>query len=145
MSLAKYVKRRNGVALGKRRSMRNMLARSLGAGSFPMFWRYWNPIWGYYLSRNIMKPASSFLPIQLAVLLTFTVSGLLHDLAASLIHWQVVFFITPWFALMGLVAVIFDAFSISYRQFTWLTRASINTMIISCSLWFTYWLSGSVT
>ncbi len=55
LSLADYVQRRNGVALGARRSMRNMLWRSLGAGSFAKFWHYWNPIWGLLLGQSCSK------------------------------------------------------------------------------------------
>ena len=71
LSLSQYVKKRNGVPLGASHSMRNMLSRALGAKSFPIFWHYWNPIWGYYLSRNVMRPSSQFLPMWLAVLVTF--------------------------------------------------------------------------
>lgn len=45
-TLSEYVERRNGVPLGARGSLANMLRRSLGARSFAGFWRYWSPIWG---------------------------------------------------------------------------------------------------
>ena len=85
ITLSEYVKKRNGVALGASGSMTNMLKRSLGANSFYLFWQYWNPIWGYYLSRKVMKPLSDFLPIWLAIILTFAVSGGLHDLAVTMV------------------------------------------------------------
>jgi len=100
LSLSQYVKKRNGVPLGANHSMRNMLSRALGAKSFPIFWHYWNPIWGYYLSRNVMRPISQFLPMWLAVLLTFLVSGALHDIAVALVKCQAIFFFTPWFGIM---------------------------------------------
>jgi hypothetical protein len=93
ISLSEYVKKRNGVPLGASGSMGNMIERSLGADSFYMFWRYWNPIWGYYLSRNVMRPLSLFLPIWLATILTFAVSGGLHDLAVTLVKWRLTFFL----------------------------------------------------
>lgn len=37
LSLSQYVKKRNGVPLGASHSMRNMLSRSFGAKSFPIF------------------------------------------------------------------------------------------------------------
>lgn len=95
ISLAQYVKKRNGLPLGASGSMRNMLTRSLGAGSFHLFWRYWNPIWGYYLSRNIMRPLTQLVPIWFAIMITFAVSGGLHDIAVSLIKWRATFFFTP--------------------------------------------------
>ena len=56
LTLAQYVKRRNGVALGYSGSFSNMLHRSFGAGTLAKFWQYWNPIWGYYLGRYIHGP-----------------------------------------------------------------------------------------
>lgn len=134
LSLAQYVKRRNGVPLGASHSMRNMLIRALGAKSFPVFWHYWNPIWGYYLSRNVMRPLSALLPAPLAVLATFLVSGALHDLAVSLVKWNGVMFFTPWFGLMGVVVIISDKLQLTYGQFAWYQRAAINAMIICSSL-----------
>lgn len=134
VSLAQYVRKRNGVALGAKHSMRNMLSRSLGAGSFPVFWHYWNPVWGYYLSRHIMKPLRLFLPSWLAVVFTFFVSGALHDLAVSLIKWKVIIFLTPWFSLMGIAVVLSKHFSISYHSYPWFVRASINILFIGSTL-----------
>ncbi|WP_160151547.1 acyltransferase [Microbulbifer sp. ALW1] len=142
VSLSQYVKKRNGVALGANRSMRNMLSRSLGAGSFPIFWHYWNPIWGYYLSRNMMKPLGLFLPSWLAVIFTFLVSGALHDLAVSLVKWKVITFFTPWFAFMGIAVVLSKYLSISYRPYPWFVRASINVLFIGSTLLVTYFVEG---
>jgi len=130
VTLSQYVKKRNGVALGASHSMRNMLARSLGAHSFAVFWHHWNPIWGYYLARYVMRPLSACLPLSVASLLTFMVSGLLHDLAVTLVKWQLVVFFTPWFALMGGVAIGAGSAGITYRQFSWPVRASINALIV---------------
>ena len=134
ISLSAYVKKRNGVPLGASGSMRNMIQRSLAADSFYLFWRYWNPIWGYYLSRNVMKPLSVFLPIWLATILTFAVSGGLHDLAVTLVKWRVTFFFTPWFVLMGILVVASKTFSISYGAYHWSIRALLNITIIGICL-----------
>ena len=134
ITLSEYVKKRNGVALGASGSMANMLKRSLGASSFYLFWQYWNPIWGYYLSRNIMKPLSERLPLWLAIILTFAVSGALHDLAITLVKWQLTFFFTPWFCLMGIIVLVTKKFAISYGEHHWLIRALINLSLIAVSL-----------
>lgn len=133
ITLSEYVKKRNGVALGASGSMANMLKHSLGASSFYLFWQYWNPIWGYYLSRKIMKPLSQVLPIWLAIIMTFAVSGALHDLAITLVKWKFTFFFTPWFTLMSFIVLATKKFSISYRKHNWLIRASINlSLIVMC-------------
>jgi hypothetical protein len=131
ISLFEYVKKRNGVPLGASGSLINMLKRSLGAGSFYLFWQYWNPIWGYYLSGKVMKPLSQFLPIWLAIIITFAVSGGLHDLAVTLIKWELTFFLTPWFVLMGALVSVTKQMSISYHKYYWAIRASINSVFIA--------------
>ena len=142
VSLSQYVRKRNGVALGASHSMRNMLSRSLGAGSFPVFWHYWNPIWGYYLSRNVMKPLGLFLPSWLAVIFTFLVSGAIHDLAVSLVKWKVIIFFTPWFFLMAVAVVLSKYFAISYGSYPWLVRAAINLLVIGIALLATFFVEG---
>ncbi|WP_346840051.1 hypothetical protein [Microbulbifer sp. SAOS-129_SWC] len=143
VSLGRYVKKRNGVALGATGSMRNMLSRSLGAGEFAAFWHYWNPIWGFYLSRNVMRPLNAFLPNWLAVLLTFMVSGAIHDAAVSLAKWKAIFFFTPWFLLMGLVVIISKYLSLSYHTYPWTIRCAINLFFIAFTLWLTIFLENS--
>lgn len=133
LSLSQYVKKRNDVPLGANHSMRNMLSRALGAKSFPIFWHYWNPIWGYYLSRNVMRPLRQFLPMWLAVLLTFLVSGALHDLAVALVKWQAMFFFTPWFGIMGVIVIASSKYRLSYRDRPWVIRALINLLFIFSS------------
>lgn len=130
ITLQEYIKRRNGVALGAPGSMSNMLKRSLGAGSFHLFWRYWNPIWGYYLSRNVMRPVSKAVPLGIAVIITFGVSGALHDVAVSLIKLRLTFFFTPWFLLMSFVVLLTKSLNISYQRFQWPIRATINVSFI---------------
>jgi hypothetical protein len=141
VSLAQYLKKVNGVPMGAKRSMRNMLSRSLGASSFSTLWHYWNPIWGYYLSRNIMKPLCLFTPIWLAAFLTFLVSGALHDIAVSIVKWELIVFCTPWFGLMGTLVVLSKKFAISYGG-PWLVRAIINMLIICSTLWITYFVEA---
>lgn len=134
ISLSEYVKKRNGVALGAPGSMTNMLKRSLGASSFHLFWQYWNPIWGYYLSRKIMKPLSQLFPLWLAIIMTFAVSGALHDWVISLVKWQFTFFFTPWFTFMSFIVLATKKFDISFREYHWLIRSSINIGLVAVCL-----------
>ncbi|WP_068547714.1 acyltransferase [Thalassotalea crassostreae] len=137
ITLSEYVKKRNGVALGDSGSMTNMLQRSLGAGSFYLFWQFWNPVWGYYLSRNVMKPMSRYFPVSLAIILTFAVSGALHDLAITLVKWKLTFLFTPWFVMLSLVVIATKKFGISYHRNPWFVRALINISIIVICLFLT--------
>lgn len=133
MTLSQYVEKRNGVPMGAPYSLRNMLQRSLGAGSFARFWHYWNPIWGYYLARYVLKPSRQFLPAPLAVVFTFFISGLLHDIAVSLVKWQLIFVFSTWFTLLGIIVVISQHFAVNYDRFPWLGRAAINVAILAMS------------
>lgn len=139
ISLSAYVKKRNGLPLGASGSMRNMLQRSLGAGGFHLFWHYWNPIWGYYLSRYVMKPLSQFIPKGLASVVTFSVSGALHDIAVMLVTWQLIFFFTPWFTLMGIMVIVSKQFKLSYASYHWMVRACFNMVFVGGSLLLVRW------
>ena len=134
-TLRDYVEKRNGVALGHRDLLKNMLKRSFGAGSFRGFWRNWNPIWGYYLSRKVMKPLSQTLPVELAIIITFLVSGTLHDLVISLVKQEPYFFFSTWFTIMGLIMLLEKKLKPSYRSKPWSINAVTNLTIIILCLW----------
>ena len=133
LTLSAYVKRRNGVPLGATGSLQNMLVRSLGAGTFAGFWQYWNPIWGYALGRYIYAPLNRFLPTAIALIVTFTISGAVHDLATTLVRRAPAFLFTPWFCLMGIVVVFGRLMKLDYSNRVFQIRAAINiTFIIIC-------------
>lgn len=133
ITLGDYVKKRNGVALGHRQSLPRMLKRSFGAGSFRMFWQHWNPIWSYYLSRYVMRPMDRLLPTSLACILTFFVSGVIHDSAIAIVKQEPYFFFSPWFTVMGVYVLLETKLKLSYRKAAWLIKATLNlTTIIIC-------------
>jgi hypothetical protein len=133
MTFAAYVQLRNGVPLGDPDSLRNMLSRSLGAGSFAEFWRYWNPIWGYGLGKYVYAPLRRLLPSVLALLMTFVVSGVLHDLAAMAIRRSITFFVTPWFFLLGVGVVLGRLAGMQLAHLPWWVRATVNlTYLVGC-------------
>ncbi len=114
MTLSDYILRRNGVPLGAGDSLRNMLSRSLGAGTFVEFWQYWNPIWGYYLGMYIFKPLKSILPASLSLVITFVACGFIHDLAVMLLKWKFGMLLTQWFLFMGLSVILGKYANINY-------------------------------
>ena len=142
LTLAQYVHYRNGVPLGASQSLQNMLRRSLGAGSFERFWQYWNPIWGYALGRYIYAPLNRFLPTAFAFILTFTISGALHDLATMLVKQAPAFFFTPWFFLMSIVVMIGKVAKLDYTQHPFAIRVLINLIQIIGCLLLTIWITN---
>lgn len=130
LTLSEYVERRNGVPLGARGSLARMLHRSLGAATFAGFWRYWNPIWGYYLSRYVNVPLRRIMPAAPAAIATFAASGAIHDAAVSVVTGSMTFLFAPWFAVLGLMVVAFTRAGLRYEYRTWPVRAAINIALI---------------
>jgi hypothetical protein len=138
MNLSEYIKRRNGVPMGANNSLRNMLARSFGAGKFSIFWRYWNPIWSYYLAKYIFKPMKTIFPPAFALVLTFAFCGFLHDLVIMILRRDFALLFTPWFLIMALWLIISDILKIDYSKYAWISRAFINTAIIGTCFMLAY-------
>lgn len=126
MTLREYVHRQNGTPLGGAGSIRNMLSRSLGAGSFAEFWRHWNPIWGYGLKRFVYDPLRLFVPPAMAGLATFVVSGALHDGAVTLVRGSTTLVMTPWFPLLGIGAYLGRLSGMDLSRSPWPWRATIS-------------------
>jgi len=134
VTLREYVRKRNGVPLGAKGSLRNMFYRSLGSEQFSGFWHYWNPIWGYYLGKLIFKPLRKKFTKNVAIVFTFLISGLIHDLVVSVIFLKIVIFITPWFVLMSLCLLLSDQLGIRIKSPMWFYRALINVCYIGVCL-----------
>jgi D-alanyl-lipoteichoic acid acyltransferase DltB (MBOAT superfamily) len=133
VTLAQYIRRRNGVPAGSSGSLRNMLRRALGAGSFAGFWRYWNPVFGYYLGRYVYRPLQRTMPRALALVLTFVVCGALHDLVTMAVRGSVALFFTPWFFLLGTGVVVGSWLRLDFSSCRRMVRIGINlTYIIGC-------------
>lgn len=128
--LSEYVERRNGVALGARGSLTQMLHRSLGADTFSGFWHHWNPIWGYYLRRFVNAPLRRVMPAAAAAVATFIVSGAIHDAAIFAVTGSPTALFAPWFAVLGLMVVLSKRFGIRYGFQAWMVRAVINVALV---------------
>ena len=134
LTLYSYVRRRNGVSLGGSGALSKMLYRSFGAGSFSEFWRYWNPVFGYFLGRYIFIPLKAFFPSGLALVMTFVFCGALHDAVSMAVRRDIAFLFTPWFFLMGVAVVVSSALKLDYSIYHWMSRALINFSYVALSL-----------
>ncbi len=133
MTLAQYIRRRNGVPAGSSGSLRNMFRRSLGAGSFSGFWQYWNPVWGYGLARYVYSPLKRVFRPTAALIMTFVVCGALHDLVITAIRGSATFLFTSWFFLLGFGVVFGRTVGMDYSSSPWLVRACVNyTYVGTC-------------
>lgn len=129
-TLAEYVEQRNGVPLGDPNSLQNMLRRSFGASSFARFWQYWNPIWGYGLGKYVYSPMQRVLPMAIALIMTFVISGALHDLVTMALRRSVTFFFTPWFFILGVGVVVGRVIKMDLSNYPWWIRASVNLIYL---------------
>ncbi len=118
--------------LGASGALSNMLRRSLGAGSLAGFWRYWNPIWGYYLGRSVYRPLRRLAPRPVALLTTFVASGAIHDVAATLVTRSLSVLVTPWFFFLGLGVLFGGRLDYSKRPFA--LRVAIHVAYVSSCL-----------
>ena len=126
LSLNSYIVRRLGIrsddlrSLDKRQRARYFLSRvffrPFTAPSLTLFWRYWNPVYGYYLSKYIYRPCRMILPHSICVLVTFAFSGFfLHDIFGWLANGQLTPpYITTWFALIALGIVLSEKLDLRF-------------------------------
>lgn len=116
MSLGQYVLRRTGIPLGASGSLRMMFSKSFSAKSPKVFWQYWNPVFSYYLGKYIHSPIKRILPVSVATILTFLVSGFIHDLATILVRGSTRFLFTTWFFFLGLGVIIGEIANVKWPQ-----------------------------
>ena len=134
LTLRDYVKRRNGVPLGAPGSLQNMLHRAFGARSFANFWQHWNPIFGYYLGSRVFVSLKRLLPPWAALILTFVVTGIIHDVVTMAVRRDIAFLFTPWFLVMGSGVVLSNVAGMDIGARPWALRAVTNTAYLVISL-----------
>jgi hypothetical protein len=137
LTLATFIRKRLGCADNDFVLLQRMVSRSFGAGSFSRFWRYWNPVYSYYLGRFCYRPLRKMLPRPLAVVATFACSGfLLHDLP---FWWGVtalktrsipVPFVALWFAVMAVLLLVGDRLRLDYSLPPTIVRVALNLLQI---------------
>ncbi|NVO20824.1 MAG: hypothetical protein HXX13_14075 [Bacteroidetes bacterium] len=95
--------------------LQKSVEKAFHARSFKLFWRYWNPLLGYILSKYIYKPLSKIMSDRISTILTFIFSGLiLHDswfmpLCYFVFKKPVFFPVTIIFFCFGIVSVAEDS------------------------------------
>ena len=99
-----------------------------------LFWQFWNPIWGYGLGRFVYSPLKRVLPRALAVIMTFAISGGIHDLATMAVRRSPAFLFTPWFFLLGVGVVLGRLTRLDYSDHPWGVRAGINLAYVAICL-----------
>ena len=131
ITYSKYERRRLGNKSGEFAKIAAMFRRSFGSGTFAGFWRYWNPLFSYYLLYNCYSPLRKYLPRYIAVMLTFMASGAIHDLFASLALLKLSVFFTPIFAGLGSLTILEEVSGLNFEWASYPLRYFINGALIT--------------
>jgi hypothetical protein len=117
-------------------------SRPFTADTLAGFWRYWNPLYGYYLTKLVYGPLRRFgAPRALAVVTTFLASGfLLHDVFG----WPVMLVlkhrfclppVTTWFFLLALCALAGERFGLSLKTLPSVVRVLVHLGVLAGTGW----------
>lgn len=82
------------------------------------------------MGRFVYAPARRVLPRGLALIVTFLVSGGIHDLVIMGIRRSAAFFFTTWFFLLGIGVVVGRAAGMDLSGRPWWARAGINLVYL---------------
>jgi hypothetical protein len=106
-----------------------MLSRAFGASSFVAFWRYWNPVYGYFLCYWSYRPLRRYLPRPVALILTFALCGfLLHDIVH--IFFTGIPLVTTWFVVLGLGAYASEILGMDVSRRPFVVRAGAHVLYL---------------
>ena len=104
-SFRDFTFRRMGNPTGPLDGLSKMISLSFGAKSFADFWRYWNPVYHYFLFYWVYLPLRKLLPRPFAVLISFIFCGLFfHDI--FLLPFMHMPLITAWFLILGVGVIV---------------------------------------
>ena len=110
------------------------MRRAFGARSFAGFWQYWNPIFGYCLGKFVFAPLKKVFPSHISLVLTFIVTGIVHDLVTMAVRQDVAFLFTPWFFFLGVGVVLGRMAGMDIAASSWRVRATVNTAYLGVCL-----------
>lgn len=111
--------------------VRNMFLKPFVSPSLKSFWNYWNPSWGYFLLFYSYKPIKTIFPHWVALILTFIISGLIHDLIyivpMMLKEIRFIFpFITVWFLIISIGVLLTELVKINFKKISLIYRPFIH-------------------
>ena len=122
--------RRMGNPTGPWDGLRSMFALSFGAKSFAGFWRYWNPVYHYFLSYWVYRPVRAVAPRPIAVLVSFAFCAFFfHDL--PLLPFTHMPLITIWFLFLAAGVIIGQALHMDLSAQPHSLRVMVNLVYIA--------------
>ncbi len=128
MTLSEYVLKRNGMPLGSQGSLFKYLEKLILVLKECAVWKY-GTSFRFYLSKNIYLPLNRHLSKSMSSIVTFGVSGALHDLAIGFVGRDGKNFLMIWFDL-GFYEHL-KISEIRYGSFSFFSKAIINISSIA--------------
>jgi len=114
----------------------NFLRRPFTAETFAGFWRYWNPVFSYYLSYYCYQPLRRWLPRRPAVIATFGACGGAHAAIAFMLAGlaprpALASLAIFWFTLLGVAVVLLETLKLSFVRWPAALRPLAHIGIIA--------------
>ena len=142
MTLRRYLTKKLGNKKTITACLKFMLQKSFYSKSFREFWKHWNPLWSYFLTYYSYKPLKTKLPKSIAVLLTFGISGALHDVFVMLLLQKFYYLFTMIFLVFGALVLVESSLKISITSSSKVLRPIYHsTIIILCTVTIKYFYS----
>jgi hypothetical protein len=116
------------------------------APGFHRFWQTWNPGIGYFTyrlyNRIVGKRLVQRRKQNIAIVLTFLINGVIHNLLVMLIQWKSSFPLPFTFFVFGVFTVIFRELSPKMRVENWpkIIHLGINVGLVIVSFDFGFWM-----
>jgi hypothetical protein len=127
--------------LGHRKGALNrivyMFEESFTSITFRKFWQNWNPLFSYYLLYFCYRPLNRILHRQAALVITFGISGLIHDVAASIALRRPFILFTFTFMCFGLFVVAEELLQVNLSKISRLFRPLYHLSLITGSYFLT--------
>lgn len=141
-TFAEYQRRRLGRRGPQWHQIVRMVGRSFGAPTFAAFWRYWNPLFGYYLYYRCYRPLIRIIPRPMAVIATFAASGVVHDLFATVAVQRPIAWCTGAFTVFGVFVVAEEGVGWNLRRVPRWLRPLYHFALIATTVWVVQKLRG---
>ena len=105
-TLQRYISKKLDGVEGELPRLKKMFSKSFSARNFRLFWNAWNPIYTYVLTYYVYSPLRKKLNKSIALVLTFLINGLFHDIVVLLVLKETSFNVSKLFILYGLLVLL---------------------------------------
>lgn len=105
-TLNRYISKKLDGVQGELPRTIHMFKKSFVQRNFRMFWNIWNPIYSYVLTFFVYKPLRQWIPKSMALLLTFVINGLFHDIVVLILLGETRLTLSKLFFIYGIIVIL---------------------------------------